>query len=715
MLQRISLEQAAHIVTIEDPIEFIFKDQRSTINQREIGIDAESFPSALRAALRQNPDIIFVGELRDRETTETAIMAAETGHLVFSTMHTTGAVESLGRLLSYFPPHQHSQLRQSLASSLIACVAQRLVPRLDGKALIAAHEVLMNNATVRELIRKADDFSVLHDVIAQGGETYGMQSFDESLMGLYANGLITRDQALAHASGKDNLKLKIRGCRDVRTTPAIAWTAAAALMSVAGGCKSPPVNSLVANNYGAAATLTFVVGEFVPPAGLPGWSTLSLIMQPPTGTAVSKELTAANFLSQSQNTASFPLTPNTYRFSLVFAGAAAQAVYRQCAAPYALNYAVTATFAARIPICSMTSSVPVGQLDMLATGAVAAATAAAAVTTATAAAAAPGGQASSGAATNTVGAKASSVVNTLASIGNIFASMFSGSSSSAAGGSAGSAATGGATPAVAPSGGAVSSPATGGAGVASGSSNVGNLADPNSVAAYVGTGNCSPANYGLPSGAAPGTITSYAPSGSLSQLPSLSASAGNSDLKAFVATVYQTFPVFSQVYQAELGLTEPQALAFMFADMSRESAGGSGWQINLETGQGSSGQAWGPFQAAVTNFTGGGYDSSIEDGTGLPIPNMAQFQDPATSTYAGMKRLADGILNAMKVFGTGQPAQAYLLGTLADHNTGWPQSSTQSSWLNSYGYPVLTMMQAYLAQTGNLTNNYVIGNGQSCN
>jgi twitching motility protein PilT len=211
LLQKINLERAAHIITIEDPIEFNFKDEKATVNQREIGIDSESFSSALRAALRQNPDIIFVGELRDRETTETALSAAETGHLVLSTLHTSDAVESLTRLLSYFEPHKHANVRQMLAQSLRAVLSQRLVTRRDGKGLVAALEVMMVNATVREAILKSDHFTSLYNVIASGGDQYGMQSFDQALLELYHQGIISRDVALSQATHRADLELKIRG------------------------------------------------------------------------------------------------------------------------------------------------------------------------------------------------------------------------------------------------------------------------------------------------------------------------------------------------------------------------------------------------------------------------------------------------------------------------------------------------------------------------
>ena len=210
MVQRINLERPAHIVTIEDPIESLFVDQQSSIQQREIGVDTDSYSSALQSALRQNPDVILVGELRDQATIETALMAAETGHLVLSTLHTTDASETLTRLMSHFPPHQHQLLRQMIASTLVAVVSQRLVLRIDGKARVAAHEILINNASVRDVIMKNGSFDDLHTIISNG-ESYGMQTFDDSLFALYQSGAISKEQALAQASRRDNMKLKMRG------------------------------------------------------------------------------------------------------------------------------------------------------------------------------------------------------------------------------------------------------------------------------------------------------------------------------------------------------------------------------------------------------------------------------------------------------------------------------------------------------------------------
>ncbi|WP_141734669.1 type IV pilus twitching motility protein PilT [Oligoflexus tunisiensis] len=211
IIEKINASRASHILTIEDPIEFVFTEKRSTINQREIGVDAESFAAALRSALRQNPDVILVGELRDKETTETALMAAETGHLVLSTLHTMDATESITRLLSYFPPHQHPSLKIMLSQTLKAIVSQRLVPRKDNKGMVPAIEILIANELVRENIQKGEDFSLLKDAIRNSRNTYGMQSFDHSLLTLYKSGIITQAEALEHASNRKDLELAMQG------------------------------------------------------------------------------------------------------------------------------------------------------------------------------------------------------------------------------------------------------------------------------------------------------------------------------------------------------------------------------------------------------------------------------------------------------------------------------------------------------------------------
>lgn len=211
IIQKINTDRAAHILTIEDPIEFVYKDENSTINQREIGIDVDSFATALRAALRQNPDVILVGELRDKEVIETALMAAETGHLVFATIHTTDAVESLTRLMSYFPPEQHATMRSQLAGTLQAVVSQRLVPRADNQGMTAATEILIVNSLIKECILKHDSFEAIADAISKGEETYGMQTFDQSLLQLCNKQIITQEEALNQATSKDNMMLLLSG------------------------------------------------------------------------------------------------------------------------------------------------------------------------------------------------------------------------------------------------------------------------------------------------------------------------------------------------------------------------------------------------------------------------------------------------------------------------------------------------------------------------
>ncbi|MCC6639695.1 MAG: type IV pilus twitching motility protein PilT [Deltaproteobacteria bacterium] len=211
MIDHINSNRTCHIVTIEDPIEFLIRDRRSIVNQREIGVDTQTFASALRAALRQDPDVILVGEMRDFETIETAITAAETGHLVMSTLHTLDATETVNRIISVFPPYQQKQVRLQLASILKAVISQRLVPRADGKGRVPALEVLVSTARVRECIADKDRTKELHDAIARGFTTYGMQTFDQSLMHLVKTGLVTYDEALKHVSNADDFALRFRG------------------------------------------------------------------------------------------------------------------------------------------------------------------------------------------------------------------------------------------------------------------------------------------------------------------------------------------------------------------------------------------------------------------------------------------------------------------------------------------------------------------------
>ncbi|MBP9707141.1 MAG: PilT/PilU family type 4a pilus ATPase [Oligoflexales bacterium] len=211
LINKINNDSYSHIVTVEDPIEFWFEDVNSTINQREIGVDTLSFANALRAALRQNPDVILVGELRDKETIETALMAAETGHLVFSTLHTSNASETITRLLSYFSPEQEKSIRLVLSQTLRGVISQRLVPCIDGSGMIAAAEIMFVNSTIQDLILNAKSFEGIQDAIKNGSVGHGMQTFDQSLMYLYQQGLISQEVLISNASNRDDIRLALSG------------------------------------------------------------------------------------------------------------------------------------------------------------------------------------------------------------------------------------------------------------------------------------------------------------------------------------------------------------------------------------------------------------------------------------------------------------------------------------------------------------------------
>jgi twitching motility protein PilT len=211
MIDLINATRNEHILTIEDPIEYLHRDNLSIINQREVEADCKSFATALRAALRQDPDVILVGEMRDLETIETAIHAAETGHLVFSTLHTLDATETINRIISVFPPHHQKQIRLQLAGVLKAVVSQRLVPRADGQGRVPACEVLIATETVRTSIKDKEKTKGLRDVIAAGTSQYGMQTFDQSLYFLLQEGLITVEEALKRATNVGEFKLKLEG------------------------------------------------------------------------------------------------------------------------------------------------------------------------------------------------------------------------------------------------------------------------------------------------------------------------------------------------------------------------------------------------------------------------------------------------------------------------------------------------------------------------
>ncbi|GAB4435761.1 MAG: type IV pilus twitching motility protein PilT [bacterium] len=200
-----------NIITIEDPIEYLFRDNRSIIIQREVGFDTLSFSNALRAALRQDPDIILVGEMRDVETIEIALTAAETGHLVLSTLHTMDATETVNRIVGIFPPHQQQQIRYQLAATLKAVISQRLVPKADGKGRVPAVEIMLATARIKELIEDPTRTKAIRDAIAEGANIYGMQTFDQSLYSLMKNNLITYEEALKNATNPADFALKVSG------------------------------------------------------------------------------------------------------------------------------------------------------------------------------------------------------------------------------------------------------------------------------------------------------------------------------------------------------------------------------------------------------------------------------------------------------------------------------------------------------------------------
>ena len=211
VMNEINRTRSAHIVTIEDPIEYLHKDDRSIVNQRELGIDTNSFSEALRAALRHDPDVILFGEMRDFETIQTALLAAETGHLVFSTLHTLDATETINRIIAVFPPHQQKQIRVQLASVLRAVVSQRLVPSTDGLRRVPAVEVLITTAFIRDCILDKEKTHLIHGAISQGTSQYGMQTFDQSIFSLYEQGMVSYAEALRWASNVDEFKLKVQG------------------------------------------------------------------------------------------------------------------------------------------------------------------------------------------------------------------------------------------------------------------------------------------------------------------------------------------------------------------------------------------------------------------------------------------------------------------------------------------------------------------------
>jgi twitching motility protein PilT len=271
MIDHINSTRAEHVITLEDPIEYLHKDKRAIINQREVGSDTVSFGRAMRRVLRQDPDVILIGEMRDEETVRTALSAAETGHLVLSTLHTLDATETINRIIDFFPPHLQQQARVMLASTLKGAVSQRLVPTVDGSGRVAASEILVVTGRVEDLILSPSETGKISQVIAEG-EYYGMQTFDQSLLGYVQSGQVSEDTAMDYASSPHDFKLMLQSAgkraSDIGNMasqgPASPAPISPAPISAAPPAQAaPPVRP--AQPLGTAAPATPPVGS-VPPA-----------------------------------------------------------------------------------------------------------------------------------------------------------------------------------------------------------------------------------------------------------------------------------------------------------------------------------------------------------------------------------------------------------------------------------------------------------------
>ncbi len=238
MIDLVNTSRVEHIITIEDPIEFLHRDKKSIVNQRELEVDTKGFSQALRSSLRQDPDVILVGEMRDYETIETALLAAETGHLVLSTLHTLDATETIHRIISVFPPHQQKQIRLQLASVLKAIVSMRLMPRADGNGRVPAVEVLIATGFIRDCIENKEKTKQIKDAIEAGTSQYGMQTFDQSLFFLWKKNFITFEEALRRATNPGEFKMRAQG---IQSTASMAQEAMedAYKDQIVGGTDSP--------------------------------------------------------------------------------------------------------------------------------------------------------------------------------------------------------------------------------------------------------------------------------------------------------------------------------------------------------------------------------------------------------------------------------------------------------------------------------------------
>ena len=216
MIDHINTHRIEHMITIEDPIEYLHRDKKSILNQREVGQDTNSFSTALRSAMREDPDVILVGEMRDLETIETALLAAETGHMLLSTLHTLDAPETINRIISIFPPHHQKQIRIQLASVLKAIISMRLIPRADQKGRVPAVEILVNTPFIQDCITVPEKTKLIREAISTGVSQYGMQTFDQSLFFLYEKRFISYEEALKWASNPDEFKLKKIGIQSTK-------------------------------------------------------------------------------------------------------------------------------------------------------------------------------------------------------------------------------------------------------------------------------------------------------------------------------------------------------------------------------------------------------------------------------------------------------------------------------------------------------------------
>ena len=211
MIDYINQKESVNVITVEDPIEYLYKDNVAIVSQREIGVDTLSYANALRAALRQDPDVLLVGEIRDLETMQIALTAADTGHMVFATIHTTNAVETIHRVLSMYPPHQHDEVRLLLAEVLAGIISLRLLPTKDGKGRVPAAEILVNTGAIKEYIQDKDKIDMVEQAVAEGHIQYHSQTFDQALLELYQNEQISLEVAMNAATNRDDFDLKIRG------------------------------------------------------------------------------------------------------------------------------------------------------------------------------------------------------------------------------------------------------------------------------------------------------------------------------------------------------------------------------------------------------------------------------------------------------------------------------------------------------------------------